>query len=550
MKRSRPTTLASLLDRAIAVPFPSWAAKRASARLRFAALATFDAARKDRLANDWSAKTQSADGAMLPEMDLISNRARTAFYNDGLGRSIVKGHRRHIIGRGITVRANARDLKTDEERSETNAWMNWWFTQWARRPAFCDIERRKTFLGFQRLLVQEWKTAGQAFVILNYVPRRDMVGLLLQACEKEQLDRTKISNPETGYEIRNGIEINEYGAPVAYWFYTKHHPYDYSYRAVSGESERIAADRVIDLMEQDRVRQTEGMTCLHATINNLWLKKMGVEYILHRWRLEACGGASLEVEKDADLDQLKGFLNAAADYTDENGNLKYELGPGMMWPMPPGVKTNFQAIQAPGGQYVPFNEQTTREAAAGADSDYATVARDFTKGSYSAQLQGLNEGYMEWEPEQILVTDLFCRPVWEAFQTLAILENRFSAPGFNNSPQERAAYLEAIFRPQPKPDINPTDTAAARKMRLDYRLSTRRDICAEDQQDEREVLRQHSDERRFAQELDPPVNLPDWDAKPAVSPDESRPGAQMDRPVNSVSKRNQNSNGEDGSDEE
>jgi hypothetical protein len=204
------------------------------------------------------------------------------------------------------------------------------------------------------------------------------------------------------------------------------------------------------------------------------------------------------------------------------------LQPGMLVPLAPGRTMKFHEPTTPGSQYQPFTRTQITKIAAGAGLDYPTVARDFTGMTYSGQLQGRLETWAETDPAQLRLVDDFCRPIRDKVITMAILEGRLEAPGFDN-PEWRSAYLEAEWRGPKKGSINPANDRAADKIALDYKLTTRRDILNEENLDVRDVVSQLSDEYRMGQEQNPPVEFPDAQPKPAVSPNEPRPGAQDDR---------------------
>ena len=67
---------------------------------------------------------------------------------------------------------------------------------------------------------------GESITLLNYDPNPDFIGLTVQSCEPEQLaselDGTR--NPDNGNMIKGGIEVNQFGAPIAFWLYTEQHP--------------------------------------------------------------------------------------------------------------------------------------------------------------------------------------------------------------------------------------------------------------------------------------------------------------------------------------
>ncbi len=479
--------------------FPGWSASRERARFQaevyrhrlsaMTELAAYEAGEKTRNTADWKTTAWSADAAILAEASATLPRARAAARNDWAAASILDGWVRNVVGTGIRTRAAAFDWRTNAPLSDFNDEADWWFARWARNRRWCDIERRKTWRGIQALVQREKIAAGQALVLLNYAPRPDMTGLVLQVIEREQLDTSRYKSEDGNREVRNGVEIDDYGAAVAYWIYTKGHPLD-SFGMSSTQSVRVPAERVCDLMRQDRPRQSQGITRLAPVLTELWHKKMHKTYTLLRARFEAITGGVIESDPDVPPMTLKGLTTSnATDAVDLNGNPQLTFQPNMLWQLPPGHKLNNVAPQVPGGQYEPFHKTQTREIAAGAGLDYPLMSRDFSGNTFAGQRQGMLESEKETDPEQQDLIDLLCLPVWEAFVTYSILEGRLTAPGFFGDERQRAAYLAAEHITPAKKWIDPKNQASAAQIETREGWRSFKDVVSEGGGDWRQKIR-------------------------------------------------------------
>ncbi|HUX17007.1 MAG TPA: phage portal protein [Phycisphaerae bacterium] len=527
------------IDSLISVPFPGWGSGRARARLRMelavqrrgslVALSTYEAAERNRNLADFDPRNKSADQAIVKDYSYLLARARAVVRDDWCAASIVDGWVRHIVGTGVWPRANAADPDTDQPYTDFNAWADWWFARWARDPRSCDVEERKSLLEILSLVAREYIVTGQSFVVLSYEPDPAMVGLKLQVVEPEQLDTTMQRNSETGNEVRRGIEVDERGRAVAYWVHTGPHPMENFGR----RAERIPAERVLHFLRQDRPRQTHGVSRLAPILLKLWHTKMYDEYTLLRARFEACGGATIETD-GAQPEDLMGTVGPTDDPTlydeDALGNQQLQFEPNLLWNLPPGSKAVFHDPKVPGGMYEPFKHRQIAEAAAGAGLDYPTVSRDFSGNTFSGQRQGMLELWAETDPEVQHLINQVVRPIWELFQTLAIAEARYAAPGFELSDVMRAAYLEALYQPPPKEWIDPANQAAAAKIEIDYRLKTRQEVIGPRGGDVRDTMRGIAEERRLAEAEG--VTLPENQSEaPPVAPQEPRPRGVARLPV-------------------
>lgn len=509
--------LGTFIDRIIAPFAPAAALRRVRQREAIEALAIYGAAIKNRLNADWIAPATYADQA-LGDIPLMNARARQSVRDDAYSKSAVNAYRRHIVSCGITPSANARDPFTGEELPEFNAPANKWFYIWAENPEYCDQEGKKTFVMTQDLSVSEMVTVGEALVLMNYVPDREMVGLRLQMIEPEQIDTLPTFNRDTGNRVNGGVEIDKYGRPVAHYLYTDQHPLETGYGGYvwrRGQSERVLADRVIHLMRHDRVRQSRGYTWLSPVLQDLRDLKQYDDYTMIAAKFEACLCGILVEDPTAasaagDPMSLIGSTTGGTE-TDTRGNEKIRLEPGTVQRVSAagGGDVKFLVPQRPGNLYEPFSKTKISKIAAGADLDYPTVSRDFSGNTYAGQREGKNERDAALDPIQLLMIAALCRRVWNRFQEIAIQEGRYPAPHFFDSVPWRHAYLACNWRGSPKRPIDPEKEANAQKTRLETGMETLDGAWNETNGgDWRDGMRQRADEERFCVEQDPPVDLP------------------------------------------
>ena len=345
-------------------------------------LAIHRAGEVNRLTADWYAPATSADSAIVPDLARVNARARQLVRDDAWAKSIVRSFRRNRIGTGITP--------SIDDKPYRKAWESW-----ANDPEQCDIEGRRTFTMIQQWASDEEVTVGECFVV------RWMVGgkLKLQCFEFEQLDQYKIGNRDTDNEIRHGIEVDENGKAVAYWFY-KHHPNDIRGlmrpAPMTLESVRVPAHMVCHLYEPERVRQTHGISRLAPVARKL---RDLTEYDatqLQVARAEAAIGLIIKGGSD-DADDPLQMDGIGVAYINQDEEV-----------------TGFTPTR-PGNTYDPFVKMQVKQCAAGVGSSYDQIARDFDGGSFSSKRQGAIEDRREFEPMQQRTITQLCRPVMSDF---------------------------------------------------------------------------------------------------------------------------------------
>lgn len=508
-------------------------AARKAVKARDAALSTYRAAVKDRTTRDWNARTTSADSAILPDRATLDARARQMARDDPYAKSVVRAYKRNVVGTGITPAAAARDIDGNALLRFNRTADALWF-DWSRDPRRCDIERRRSFSGIQRWAVSEFVQTGDAIVVMSIKPDRSgRPSLVLQLVESEQLDRYKLSvkDPQSGVEreVRGGVEVDEFGAAVAYWIYERH-PNDVvgfgRPTPMTLESVRIPAERVCHVVDAERARQTRGVTTLASCMSKL--RDLGeYDYAhLQAARAEACIGVLITAEADShsSLGLNQPTSEGAAQRSDTDGNNELAFQPMMAARLSPGEDVKPFTPARPGGTYQPFMETSLRAIAAASGVSYEQVARDFTGGTYSSQRQAMLEDERELAPIQELIVTQLCQPVWEAFVELQVLTGRLVAPRFA---VDRDLWVYAEWRPPARPWIDPEKEVNAHEKALAIGLDTKRRILLERQMDWREVAEQRADETAYEAALAAPAPAA---APAAPSPQAPETGAPVGGP--------------------
>lgn len=469
------------IDMAIAAMFPGWGVKRAIARRKLRANTGVDgswgarnqtggayaAGKRSRVDKEWNPRNSSAESAIAGSLPLMLGRSRQMVRDNWMAASAQGAYRRHVVGTGITVVSTATNPDTGEDIEQFNDAIDELWEEWSSTPEFCDIERRKTVGAIQSLWMDEIFDAGQAMTIMNYQPRRDMVGLYLQVFDPEQLNDSIASFG--GHRVWRGIEVDDFTAPLAYHVHTGGNPTDV-FRA---RSERVEANRVLHMFRQSRARQILGPPWMHPVLVKARYTDQFDQYTLIKARGEAAFGGVIVSNDETQGNGPFGTQGAPGDDNlDARGNREMNMEPGM-WPRLRNLEDiRFAPPVTPNSMYDPFKRRQITEAAAGMGLDYSTVARDFSKTNFSGLRQGLLETWDETDAirEQIIMPD-FVR-VRRAFKELAIMEDRVKAPRFFTDPRWRRAYLSDDYQGPPKLPVDPAKAAAANKINMELGIES------------------------------------------------------------------------------
>ncbi len=430
--------LGKLIDNMIAPFAPKWAAMRLAWRLRRDVAMAYAAGERNRSTggNPKADKSTSADSAILARRELVNARARAACRDTAHGAAIRRAFERRVVGGwGLTPTPtvmNADGSKNKAFNKETFRQ----YQRWARDRRVCDVEKRHSQASRQRMIIGEIAEVGEHFVVSSYTPppqgidpTKAPLGLREQSFEPEQLDMFVQRNPDNGNEIRDGVEVDDWGAAVAFHF-LRQHPFDHSGIAITPKTNRTGTIRILaedcdHIFDPRRVRQTHGITRMHASLKRLANIGYFEEATMLKARMEACIGI---LEEDASggsnpLAALQG--EEGGDGLDSDGNPEVNFQPAMYY-KGKGKLSTFPG-GTPSGTYDPFITQNTRAVGAGAGLAYGPVSMDFTKGTYSGQRQELLETYGEFDICIEVMTSMHLVRKWERFIFWSIAQGKLPA---------------------------------------------------------------------------------------------------------------------------
>lgn len=480
------------------------------------------AADRGRRNKDWPVRQASADAEIINDLPTLVSRSRGLTRDASLGRSAIKAYVRNIAGRGIAPVPTAKDVAGNEldalnELAEARFW------KWASDKKRCDVQKRRTFWQFQRLAVSERMTAGSAFLVESY---KRGVGLQLQAFELEQLDFWKQSNGES--EVRGGVEVDKFGAPIAYWFYPK--PLNDLRFQSRYQSFPIPADRVLHYDQPDRVLQTLGRPELVAVMQDIRDDNRWKDASLWTRILQSCIGL---IRKNP-----AGFPNAntkvgveagdGEETTTENGDRIADFAPGVIYDAPPGGDLTAFAPHQAGGDFDAFTRSMQRRIGAGAGLSYGQLTRDFTQGTYSGQRQEMLEDWKEFEPEEDTLVDSIVMPVYKLWYYYEVLEGRLPVDlaEFKRDPDR---FTDAEYPLNAKPWIDPKAEAEGYEKLVGLGVATRTEFTSSRGSRFRRNIRTLGKEQKMAQAEG--VTLAGSQPAPAAAPHASTPSAASTTPV-------------------
>jgi lambda family phage portal protein len=406
----------NLLEKAILMAFPGWAARRAASRY---IARQFTGADLDRLRGRRSYTSQGPVTENTAARPTLLHVARDLDRNNSFAHGAFNSLIDNVVGRGISLEARVA-FRTGRLREKVNREIEAAWTEWSKKA---DLHRIHSYAELQRLCDRELWVAGEVLIIRTE-SRGAGIPLALEIADSERLAALD-SDEKNGNEIVQGVEYTATGAIVAYHVYPRH-PSDS--RAVT-QAERIPAERVIHLYRLTRPNQVRGISRVASVARNFEALGQYMDHEMTRARIAASFAMMI---KRGGLGLAPKFPSpgASADTTDANDNTLAHLEGGMIFTGGPndsiegtGPATTTTAFE----QFVTVN---LRAIAVGLNMSYELLARDYTKTNFSSARQSDLQDRRHWSPRQQYLNDHLNDRIFQWFVDSAIVAGVQPFPQF------------------------------------------------------------------------------------------------------------------------
>ncbi len=465
------------------------------------------AALDDRTMATWNPPAGSADADLLNELGTIVPRSRDLVRNNGLAAGAIQTLKDNIVGSVLRLSAKPDVALLGLEKEQAAAWIKnteAQFRTWAETTE-CDAGRTMSLLGMTTQALGSALFNGEALAIPQWLPhngRRWSTRLML-------VEADRLATPpgmEMRDDIRGGIEVDKYGAPVAYWI-QKTHPgdkYGMAFMPSPDQWERIPAftawgrRRVIHLHDKERTGQSRGKPILTAVMREF---RMAGHY--ETTELQAAVANSLIaafIESDMDQESVSELFSSGEDgnretyWRQQNKEYQTTLKGGAVIPLPVGAKLSGFQPGRPNAAFEGFMHSVLRHTAAGLNMPYELLTKDFSQTNYSSARAALLEAWRFFLGRRRWIKDYWLDPIYELWMEEAVNAGRIDAPDYYDN---RYAYLRCRWIHAGRGWVDPVREANAAKIRIETGLSTLEIECAEQGLDYEEIIEQRARERQM-----------------------------------------------------
>jgi len=452
---------------------------------------SFAGAQFNRLTADWIAMNTSVDSEIKGSLPALRARSRQLGRDNDYARSLFRDIQVNVVGPGVIFQSQImkqRGGKLDEEVNYAveSAWYRW------TRKQYCDVAGKLSFSDMERLAIRSVVESGEIFFRkVTQMFGGSKVSLGLEVIESDLVDDNYNGIEPNGNAVRMGVEINEWGRPVAYHILKKH-PGDYQFgmgarQERARERVRVPANEIIHLFISERPGQTRGVPWAAAAITRL--RHMG-------------GYEEAEVIAARASAALMGFIETPEGQLQgddvDAGQRVSEFEPGVFKQMNPGEKVNVPNIDRPGGQFDPFMRMMLRGVAASVGVSYEGISSDYSQSNYSSTRQALVSVRDFYKIIQKWMVENFHQQIFETWLDMATLSGAVSIPKFNLISEE--IYESCKWQPRGWAWIDPEKEVAANRDAVAAGFKTHQDVIGDMGGDFYEVISNRKREEKLIAE--------------------------------------------------
>lgn len=445
-----------------------WNAKRVVEKAQLAAKAQASAmvrqyagAEFNRLTADWQATSTSADSEILGSLRALRDRSRQLIRDNEIALNAQRIIVNNVIGPGIGLQAQVKSAKGDLIKT-LNDDIEGEFDEWAL-AVNCHAAGLMAFADIESWAWRQIFESGEAIIRIVRKPLGNSpIPMSLELIEADRLmDNWQAAKAPNGNTIRMGVETDEWGRPVAYWFHPGH-PGDYSFRSFEpSKFIRIEARDIIHLYMIDRWPQTRGVPMLHATIRRL---------------RDMAGYSEAELVAARASANIVGFIKSEAGDDTDYKKREIASAPGTFKQLLPGEDFVGFNPSRPNSALEPFMRFMLRMNAASIGVSYEALSKDYSQSTYSGQRIGMLDDRVLYRVFQGWTIRNLRQRLHSEFMPAAVLAGRLDIADFYTRTR---IYIKARFKPRGWGWIDPQKEVLAYKIAVRSGFTTRSEVIAE-----------------------------------------------------------------------
>lgn len=456
---------------------------------------------------------QSPTKELQTELTTLRSRSRELCRNSPLAARYLKLVAENIVGRdGIALQARAvmRSGAPDEKANAAieDAWWRW------GRGTDCTVDRSTSFAGFLRRVETLRAQDGEAFLRIHEGFAGNGFRFAVQLIDPDLVDAayTEVA-PDGRPKVVMGIEVDQWGAPVAYHLLTRH-PSETG--ASARERVRVPASEILHRYRKLRPGQVRGVPDLAPVMVSLDMLGGYIEAALVEARTAASKQGFIQQSPDAEV----------PDPDTAPTQRITETSPGQVDVLGPGETFVGWDPKSPSGDFGPFVTKGEQLIASGLNVSAMALTGNLAEANYSSARTGLLQERDAWRIGQAEVAEQVCDPIYRRWLRYAVLSGELKLES-----DDLTRYEAVEWRGRTWGWVDPEKDVQAGALAIAYGLATPQDLVAEQGKDLRDVYQGLADAQALAEALDLELAKPsgvqvEGEAPEPAAPD---PGVAEDR---------------------
>jgi lambda family phage portal protein len=400
----------------------------------------------------WNATPVSADAFMVHQQPKLVARSREQWSNNDYVRAFVRLVKQNVIGpTGVGLQSKVQRPRggLDKEACAAieSAWQEWGVA------GMCEVTGTMSWRDVSNLMIETTARDGEMLARKIYGTDAGPWGFSLQLIDPQRLPTWYETAPKRGDGsfIRQGIEFNRFGRPLAYHF-TSADEWDASYYTFAGRGfVRVPADQIIHRFVHEMVGQKRGLPWASTSLFRL--------HHLQGFEDAAVQNARAGATKMGFIEYEEGF----GPEMDEDESLSIDAEPLSFQELPEGARFKEFTPQYPNGEFATFHKAMLRGAAAGMGVLYNNMAGDLEGVNFSSIRQGTLDEREHYKDLQQWFIENIAQHVFDEWLKFSLLAGKITTASGRALPADKLqAYRKIQWQPRRWQWIDPrADVASA-----------------------------------------------------------------------------------------
>lgn len=423
------------------------------------------------------------------EREAIGERAIDLVNNDPSASGVVDAFANTVVGPGLlphpVIDAEILGIEKDAATAIENR-QKWVFRRWSPTA---DAGGRMSFAGVAFLAIRQLIQFGEFFFAVPMIrdPLRPYM-LSVQAIHPLRV-KTPVDLLNRA-DIKDGVEVDQYGAPRAYW--VKKSSAGLWAHDTSANFQRIAAraghrHRMLHCFITRDPEQVRGVSVFSPAMKMFKDLSDYLDAELVSNVVTAAFSLFIETSSGNAYETAANYANISETAYKSDGSTyeeRYEeLEPGVIMYGNADEKPHVIAAQRPGSTFQPFVKLIAKSISMACGIPYPVLFKDFEGMNYASYRSAMLEAWRVFNTQRKYIGSAFCGPVWRMLLEESFLRGEFDGYGFADFYSNISEFCSAEWIGPPKGQIEPVKEIQADVIAIKNNLKTREETALEQGRD-------------------------------------------------------------------